>query len=291
MRGLPNVIMNPHTRPDWTPPGTPDRRRRPAWLMPVLASAVAAVVTGGAVFGIAAFTGAKEKSSRDSASNLSGARHKAHPPTSAPLPAGIFVKVDRPCYLVSQQTSSSLVPHARFDPGKPEDDVVTGAKKTLCLWSNTYREADLVSNMRDLTVALHVYGGARSVSGAENHLNSSREFFKRAAGVGLNNPEFVSKTGPYLQVVGIGNEAVLQYNDLKSRRASGTPHNHTGQVGLVARYQNVIVDVTYEGSDSEANNVGKKTVVPLDQATARRGAETVAAEIVKSLAACSTCRG
>jgi hypothetical protein len=250
--------------------------RRP-WLVPVVA-VLAAVVTVGAVFGVARFTG-------------DDGRKPAAPPatpmstvSSAPARTGTpaagqsrLVSAGPPCQLVPRSVRLPLIPppmdfRRAGLSGEPGQD----GHSAGCVWRTARQQAP---QQRALAVRVVLYmdgAGQPGQARVTAELEATRRTVRQRANTSVNGAGgSVQQYGAYRAVPGVGEDAFAVYVDERSAT------DRTGSVALWARYRNALLKVTFEGSDNGTT--------PLNETTALQGATTAARALVETLGSCTDC--
>jgi hypothetical protein len=176
-----------------------------------------------------------------------------------------------PCNGMPKSLLANLIPQTEEEISINDPGTESNGPHADCRWDSPARNVD-----RTLDVTLwgypdHVQTG---VAGARGEYDSVH----KAATQDSGKTEKDHTYGPPEDVPNLGLKAFAQYDDIRSSF-------HYGGTGVTVLLDNVLIEVTYNGSDGPD---GQEK--PMDKAKSRDGALSVAQEVVKLLSACPDCK-
>ncbi len=192
-----------------------------------------------------------------------------------------FTSMPEACSLVPGEILERIVP--RSEPPVPSTaQNSTTARYAACEWSEPpgiARPGTTAAHRLDISVRLHLDGDAA----AKSEYDAAWRGARAMAGTATGAPGDLHGEAP--SVVRIGEQAFTQHLTL-----NGTL-GRSGTVKTTARLRNAVITVRYTGATAEPGTADPKTreKPPLDEATARNGAEQVARAVTEALTRCGTC--
>ncbi|MCP2337011.1 serine/threonine-protein kinase [Actinomadura rupiterrae] len=284
-----STVINREWSPALQPATRPAPPRRRTWLITLIAAATTALVVAGVTAGALAL-----------ASDSHGKKGSAHSPGAAPKPASKpagkaeFVRIARPCDLVSPALRDQITPQALVEPrsnSNPQDLATDGAQTGCTLTSEKYDSED-PSTVGDkqliLSIKLRRTGPGRDgTTEAARDTAAYKADLLRKAGTNAGGMRF----DDVRVLPGLGDEAFVsgahgttdgKGDDQRFRTASAAAFVRTGNAEIKAIYA-----FSYPLSNKPSAGYD---LVAREQISRQRAAQALR-DVLANLQGCADCKG